>query len=251
MRARRNILPPHSPPPLSLTASLPHPSLPSLLDLQAPATRLGAYRALAACAERSPLAAALLLDCGALSPGVLQELTRLRTGGDALLRRTVEATVLPSLVKALECLHHAAAKMLATPANSSDQAGAAPDSAGAQQQLAALGAALGQLGQPGRGAAQVLVRLQGQALPAARQLAAAVLTWRQQPDQAEAGQLEVAQAAAARSCSRLTCSNVELEGGPAAGEGLGCLRCGRCRVAYYCGTDCSHGDWKPDRKSVV
>lgn len=55
------------------------------------------------------------------------------------------------------------------------------------------------------------------------------------PEQAEAARLEVAQAAAARSCAHLRCPNVGLEGGPAAGQGRHCRQCSGCRVARYCG----------------
>ena len=56
--------------------------------------------------------------------------------------------------------------------------------------------------------------------------------------------VELAQIAAARRCAYLRCSNVEAEGGPAAGQGTGSMRCGACRAAWYCGTACSHADWR-------
>jgi hypothetical protein len=56
--------------------------------------------------------------------------------------------------------------------------------------------------------------------------------------------LESAQAAATRSCASLPCANLALEGGAAAGEGKGSLRCGGCKSAWYCGTACSHADWR-------
>jgi hypothetical protein len=56
--------------------------------------------------------------------------------------------------------------------------------------------------------------------------------------------LEHARAAATRSCAYLACANLALEGGPAAGEGKGSLRCGGCKTAWYCGTACSHADWR-------
>ena len=105
-------------------------------------------------------------------------------------------------------------------------------------------------------------------------------------------QLAVAQAAAGRSCAYLRCANLGGEGGPAAGQGVGSMRCrwvgrgdgagarllgstclvpGRadlnccwarcvhadhctpfpppalrsaCRAVWYCGTACSHADWR-------
>jgi hypothetical protein len=56
--------------------------------------------------------------------------------------------------------------------------------------------------------------------------------------------LELAQAAATRSCAYLRCANLAGEGGPAAREGLGSQRCSKCKVAWYCGTACSHADWR-------
>ena len=46
-------------------------------------------------------------------------------------------------------------------------------------------------------------------------------------------QLQQAQAAAQRSCAYLRCANAALQGGPAAGQGEGTLRCSSCRVAWY------------------
>ncbi|KAL4439807.1 hypothetical protein ABPG75_002808 [Micractinium tetrahymenae] len=69
----------------------------------------------------------------------------------------------------------------------------------------------------------------------AEALAAALQEWWALPEQAAAAQLEAAQAAAARSCANLRCPNLGLEGGAAAGQGVGCKRCSGCRVSYYCG----------------
>ena len=66
-----------------------------------------------------------------------------------------------------------------------------------------------------------------QELPLLRSLAAALLEYWRRPEAAEAGQLELAQAAAARSCAYIGCANFECEGGPAAGEGTG-AKCCRC-----------------------
>ncbi|KAI3433924.1 hypothetical protein D9Q98_003726 [Chlorella vulgaris] len=62
--------------------------------------------------------------------------------------------------------------------------------------------------------------------------------------------LELAQAAAVRSCAYLRCANLAGEGGPAAGQGQGSQRCSKCRVAWYCGTACSHADWRAGHRRV-
>ena len=64
-----------------------------------------------------------------------------------------------------------------------------------------------------------------QLLPAAEQAAAAFDAFCQQPSQQAAAQLELARAAAGRSCAYLRCRNVQAEGGAMAGEGAGSMRC--------------------------
>jgi hypothetical protein len=81
-------------------------------------------------------------------------------------------------------------------------------------------------------------------------LATALQEFWQQPEQLKAVRLEVAQAAANRACANLRCPNLTLAGGPAAGQGKGCRLCGGCRVAWYCGTACSHADWKLGHRRV-
>ncbi len=75
---------------------------------------------------------------------------------------------------------------------------------------------------------------QGRVPQALRQLATQVLPQTAQPaalavqhltPDPEAAQLELAQAAAARSCAYLCCANLGGEGGPAAGQGVGSMRC--------------------------
>ncbi len=61
--------------------------------------------------------------------------------------------------------------------------------------------------------------------PPARRLAAALLAWWRRPKAQPAAALELAQAAAARSCAYLRCANLGGEGGPAAGQGAGSQRC--------------------------
>ncbi|PRW59882.1 hypothetical protein C2E21_2002 [Chlorella sorokiniana] len=67
--------------------------------------------------------------------------------------------------------------------------------------------------------------VQAQVLPPARRLAAALLDWWRRPEAQPAAALELAQAAAARSCAYLRCANLGGEGGPAAGQGAGSQRC--------------------------
>ncbi|KAI3433866.1 hypothetical protein D9Q98_003669 [Chlorella vulgaris] len=62
--------------------------------------------------------------------------------------------------------------------------------------------------------------------------------------------LELAQAAVTRSCAYLRCANLAGEGGPAAGQGTSSLRCSKCKVAWYCGTACSHGDWRAGHRRM-
>ena len=81
-------------------------------------------------------------------------------------------------------------------------------------------------------------------LPPACQLATTLQAYWQRPEQLEADRLEVARAAAARSCAYLRCANLGVEGGPAAGQGAGSLRCSGCKAVWYCGTTCSHADWR-------
>ncbi|PRW59495.1 HIT MYND zinc finger [Chlorella sorokiniana] len=98
-----------------------------------------------------------------------------------------------------------------------------------------------QLLSPGSAVSQMLLHT---VLPAARQLGAALLEWWALPEQAGPLRLEAAQAAAARSCAYLRCANLAAEGGPAAGQGVGSMRCSACRVVWYCGAACSHADWR-------
>ncbi len=77
-----------------------------------------------------------------------------------------------------------------------------------------------------RSLAQVFKRtVQAQVLPPARRAATALLAWWRRPEAQQAAALELAQAAAARSCVYLRCANLGGEGGPAAGQGAGSQRC--------------------------
>ncbi|KAL4440126.1 hypothetical protein ABPG75_003127 [Micractinium tetrahymenae] len=88
--------------------------------------------------------------------------------------------------------------------------------------------------------AQASVRL----LPTMLRLGAAMQRWCDTPRFQAAARLELARAAAARSCADLRCPNVGLEGGPGAGEGRGCKRCSGCRAVWYCSAACSKADWR-------
>ncbi|KAL4859692.1 hypothetical protein ACK3TF_000769 [Chlorella vulgaris] len=82
-------------------------------------------------------------------------------------------------------------------------------------------------------------------------LLAAVQQHQQQHREPQPGDaLELAKAAATRSCAYLRCANLAGEGGPAAGQGAGSQRCSKCKVAWYCGTACSHADWKAGHRRV-
>lgn len=106
----------------------------------------------------------------------------------------------------------------------------APEAASLQQEAARLHAELQSaeqlMGRPGgAGAAAAVQAMQQRALPSARQVAAVLLrSWRR-PEQQQEDALELAQAAAARSCAYLRCANLGGRGGAAAGEGEGSLRC--------------------------
>jgi hypothetical protein len=83
-----------------------------------------------------------------------------------------------------------------------------------------------------------------QVLSAADVVAAQIAQAWEASDEAAKQRLRLAQAAATRSCAYLACSNLAVDGGPAAGQGVGSLRCSGCKVAWYCGTPCSHADWR-------
>jgi len=72
----------------------------------------------------------------------------------------------------------------------------------------------------------------------------------QRPEQQAAATLELAQVAATRSCTYLRCANLAGSGGAAAGEGEGSKRCSGCRAVWYCGTACSHADWRAGHKRM-
>ena len=108
-------------------------------------------------------------------------------------------------------------------------------------------AASSEVAGPGNALAMTLTRLR-RSLKPARQLAAALLAHWEQSAPAEEN-VELAQAATARSCAYLRCTNLGLEGGPAAGQ-AGSLKCSGCRAAQYCSTACSHADWRAGHRRV-
>ena len=69
-------------------------------------------------------------------------------------------------------------------------------------------------------------------LRATSDLAAALQQFCDLPEQQEAAQLELAQAAGARSCAYLRCTQMEQGGGPGAGHGSGSRRCSACRSVW-------------------
>lgn len=89
-------------------------------------------------------------------------------------------------------------------------------------------------------------------VPAAEAAAAALHRYWALPEQAAADRLALARAAAARSCADLRCPNVSLEGGPGAGEGVGCQRCGGC-AAVWCaaGAEPSGGNGSVHMRSLI
>jgi hypothetical protein len=86
------------------------------------------------------------------------------------------------------------------------------------------------------GARQLAAALKPLLQPAA-ELAALVHQHWQLPEQAAAVQVERTHAAATRSCAYAGCANLS------AGDGSSKL-CSGCRVARYCGAECSHADWR-------
>ena len=145
---------------------------------------------------------------------------------------------------------------MAVPGSETTQAGVLP-----APLLEAVQAALRRLGEVETGwwgaqtslAAQPVEQLAAafqRVLRAAAQLADLLLQCWALPAQAAEMRLELAQAAATRSCAYLGCSNLGLKGGPAAGEGAGSLKCAGCRSVWYCGTTVSHADWRAGHKRV-
>lgn len=89
----------------------------------------------------------------------------------------------------------------------------------------------------------------------AEQLAEALQAHWRQPEHLMAAALEVARVCVTRGCANLRCPNLGAAAGNAplelgAGQVPGSKRCGGCRVAFYCGTACSHADWREGHRRV-
>jgi hypothetical protein len=85
-------------------------------------------------------------------------------------------------------------------------------------------------------------------LEPAERVAALVEAFYQQPEQRAATALELARAAATRSCANLQCPNVGGEGREA--EGRVNQRCSACRALRYCCRECSVVDWRAGHRRV-
>ncbi|KAL4855281.1 putative MscS family protein [Chlorella vulgaris] len=240
---------------------------PALVDLQCQALVLlagklsdkwtGMTPCIAQAAAASPHVTAHMLASGAME-AMLQLLESSGIQGAALLGAQ-DGVVARLLADAYQALIHAADDVLAV-ASGGSTAATSEELQAAQQSLKAVLSSLNaDLGVSGRGqpsvsaasAASMLKMLREAAQPAAGQLASALLVLWTGPEQWKQAALELAQASAARSCAYLSCSNVCAEGGPAAGQGVGSKRCSQCHTAYYCGTDCSHADWRQGRHGRV
>ena len=88
----------------------------------------------------------------------------------------------------------------------------------------------------------LLQRYRERLVPPACAMAAALQECWQRPEQLEADRLELAHAAATRSCAYLRCAN--LDGGSGRAK-----KCSACK-APYCGTACSHADWREGHMRV-
>ena len=131
-------------------------------------------------------------------------------------------------------------------------AAAGPIPAELARELADRGALLKKQAAEANAAAPLRHRqvIQQQALPTAEGLAEALQQYWALPEQVAAARWEACQAVATHRCAFLRCANLGLEGGPAAGEGGGSLRCAACRSVWYCGTTCSHADWRAGHTRV-
>jgi hypothetical protein len=133
-----------------------------------------------------------------------------------------------ALLVLLQRLHDAAAQALPEAASSGSSHPAAPQLLSA---VTCWNRAVGPTssGANGQGSLEVYVdHLRTQLQPAstaAKDLSAALLDWWRRPEAQQAATLELAQAASHRSCAYLRCANLGGEGGPAAGEGVGSMRC--------------------------
>ncbi|KAL4447721.1 hypothetical protein ABPG75_004940 [Micractinium tetrahymenae] len=224
-----------------------HPELPQLLASSLSAvlasgllgdTTECAAQVLAVAAHHARLAAALVAG-GALGSALASALAvhgASRLGGDAAK---------------VTGLARAAVKLMACLAAAADKAVAEQGPEAVPEQLTLSAARLRASLPPVQHATeqaveQQLGRLQHDSLPYALAVADQLQKcWEeQQAGRQAAAQLELAQAAATRSCAYLRCANLGAEGGPGAGQQPGSKRCGGCRAVWYCGTACQHADWR-------
>ncbi|KAL4447715.1 hypothetical protein ABPG75_004934 [Micractinium tetrahymenae] len=224
-----------------------HPELAQMLDRHATAAVKQVSQG--STAHRAVSVASSLLKVAAMEPRIAAALV---AGGTAraahkAAARTGNADEVPRLILAF---YWALSRL----DSAADRECAADDAAG-KESVVQLSAAAAQLraclpllkdrrsdGEP----QQLVSCLQQEWLPHAVATAQALQRrWEeQQAGRQAAAQLELAQAAATRCCAYLRCPNLGAEGGPAAGQQPGSKRCGRCRAVWYCGTDCSHADWR-------
>ncbi|KAI7845896.1 hypothetical protein COHA_000629 [Chlorella ohadii] len=227
---------------------------------QDPSLRGAVFMALSgAAAARSPQLATLLLSSEVLEEFGIQRALRAATENDVMVVCNVPLlldSVLQEAGKELAAGERAGA---GSSSGSGSGSGGSEEEQGRREQLQACVAALRRAMQPmwtsnvGGRTLRRFNEIQGH-LPAALRLgtplAAALLDWWRRPEAQQAAALEVAQAAARRSCAYLRCGNLGGEGGPAAGEGVGSQRCSACRAVWYCGTACSHADWRVGHRRV-
>ncbi|KAL4855288.1 hypothetical protein ACK3TF_004044 [Chlorella vulgaris] len=214
---------------------------------------IGMMLCIAQAAAASPHVTAHMLASGATET-MLQQLES-SGAQEAALLGAQDGVVARLLADAYQALVHAADDVLAA-ASGGSTAATSEELQAAQRSLKAMVSGLnGDLGVSAGDQASVSASaakmLREEAQPAAGQLASALLLLWTGPEQRKQAALELAQASAARSCAYLSCSNVCGEGGAAAGQGVGNKRCSQCHTAYYCGTACSHADWRQGRHGRV
>ena len=109
-------------------------------------------------------------------------------------------------------------------AGGSDDGGLAQQLEAAAARLAAQLPAGGSTGPDPMHMLQLFDRVR-RCLPVAAEVGRLLLQYQEQPQQQDAAQLELVQAAATRACAYLRCANLGGEGGAAAGQGVGSMRC--------------------------
>ena len=87
------------------------------------------------------------------------------------------------------------------------------------------------------------VELLQQLLQPAAQVGAALQSYYELPEQRAAARPELARVAATRRCAYLRCNNLEADSGRI-------RTCSACKAVRYCGTACSHADWRAGHRRV-